>query len=183
MLQNLSLDQVSSSSSTNRSCQNHFNLFAAFAISTRYIVFHLFKFGQEKITRVTMLIFRSFQCNCADFTMFLVMFLLSKWLFQSFVQSFHVALSQNSIVKQSDWQLYLWLVFLFMANFSLYGSTFLSWSFHIWYTVMGNTCYIFSAIIFFALVQSSYNNFYVYLRFFCQVSPPYLNTLPNYTLS
>ena len=67
----------------------------------------------------------------------------------------YIALSLNSNLKESDWQIFSWLIFLFMPSPSFYGNTFFLWSFHIWYAVMGNTCDIFSASISFALLQSS----------------------------
>ena len=75
---------------------------------------------------------------------------------------------------------------------SFYGWSFFLWSFHILYIVIGNTCYIFSAIFSFALLQSGCYNLHVCFRFFRRNfipdstlyrNLPYRNTLPKYTLS
>ena len=81
-----------------------------------------------------------------------------------------------------------------MIDSSFYGWYFFLWSFHIWYTVISKTCYIFSAIFSFALLQSSCYSLCVYLTLSCktinvtETNPilihyrniPHLNILPKY---
>ena len=67
--------------------------------------------------------------------------------------------------ERNDWQLLLWLVFPFIGVVSFYGWSFLFWNFlefsRNWRIKYENTCYKSFAIIFFALLQSSWWNCYV----------------------
>ena len=125
---------------------------------TIYAAFHLLKFRQEETTGnhdVKLLSILSYYNYCFRFLNVNVqiikcvcsyLYCLNN-IFKIPTQPFYIASSQNTIVKEGDWRLFLWLVFHFKVG--------LLWSFHLWYTVLGNTCYIFSDSISLALLQSS----------------------------
>ena len=81
-------------------------------------------------------------------------------------------------MQENDWQLlrylFFWLVLPFKVSLSFYGN------FRKWEEYFKNTWYNFSAIISFALLQSSCFNFYVHLRSICLTPFTKMRSLNRY---
>ena len=77
----------------------------------------------------------------------------SNQVFETLIQTFYIALSHISIRTRDS----KCLRAVFMIKVSFCGWSFRLWSLHIWYIIMGDTCYI----PFLALLQSPCQNLYV----------------------
>ena len=86
--------------------------------------------------------FQSFQCNCAGFTLFsLASVSLQKFFFKTLIQSAYRALNYNNILCHHKKSTNVIDSYFYARFFCCWTSCL--WSLHRWYTLMGNTCYIF----------------------------------------